>query len=151
MTEEERQRLIAAMKSYERKSKLPHYDMWGKLTGSYDFKVKELRYVTKECQEAPQSGALALDAGCGVGVYSSMLANKGYTVVGLDASFGMLKKAKSLVKGDNVFLVRGSITRLPFRQGEFDLILCVDTLHHLTWAFFDEMCQRRELDQIHLV
>jgi len=112
--------------------------MWGKLTGSYNFKVEELKYVTKECPQTSQSGTLALDAGCGVGVYSSMLANKGYTVLGLDASFGMLKKAKALVREENVFLVRGSITRLPFRQSEFDLILCVDTLHHFTRTFFDE-------------
>jgi len=138
MTDEEIRRMIAVMKSYERKSGLAHYDMWGKLTGSYNFKVKELKYVTKECAQASQSGALALDAGCGVGVYSSMLASKGFTVMGIDASFGMLKKAKALVKGDNVFFIRGSITRLPFRQSEFDLIVCVDTLHHFTRAFFNE-------------
>lgn len=141
MTDEETRRMVAVMKSYERKSGLAHYDMWGKLTSSYNFKVEELRYVTRECTQVSHPGALALDAGCGVGVYSSMLASKGFTVVGLDASFGMLRKAKVFVKEDNVFLVRGSITRLPFRQGEFDVVLCVDTLHHFPNVFFDEAIQ----------
>lgn len=139
MTDEETRRMVAVMKGYERKSGLAHYDMWGKSTGSYNFKVRELEYVTQESPQVSEPGALALDAGCGVGVYTSMLAKKGYTVVGLDASSGMLKKARARVERNGVFLVRGSIARLPFRQGSFDLVICVDTLHHFTHVFFDEI------------
>lgn len=138
LTEEDVAKLIAVMKSYERKSKLPHYNMWGKATGSYKFKVEEFRLVAEECPKSRGSDVLALDAGCGVGVYASMLSQRGYGVVALDVSAGMLKKAKNSVEDGNVSFVRGSITHLPFRQSEFDLILCVDTLHHFTHAFYNE-------------
>lgn len=146
MTEEETKRLIAVMKSYERKSKLPHYDMWSKFTGSYDFKVEELNYVTMECPRLLESDALALDAGCGFGVYSSMLSNKGYRVVSLDVSVGMLKKTRKLMKKDDATFIRGSITHFPFKKGRFDLILCLDTLHHLTDNNFDKtLCEFRRI------
>lgn len=138
MTNENTRRLIALMKSFEHWSKLPHYSMWGKSTGVYNFKIQELNYVTEECPHAFQSSALALDAGCGVGVYSSMLTHKGYHAIGLDVSSGMLKKAKILFGGENISFVRGSITNLPFKRGEFDVILCVDTLHHLTNSHFTQ-------------
>jgi len=149
LPEEEARRLIAVMKSYERKSKLPHYDMWGRFTGSYDFKIEELNYVTMECPGPLESDSLALDAGCGFGVHSHMLSDKGYRVVSLDVSVGMLKKARSLVNKSCVSFVRGSITHLPFRKKVFELILCLDTLHHLTDEHFDKSLREfRRIAQI---
>ena len=138
LTEEDVAKLVAVMKSYERKSKLPHYDMWGKATRSYKFKVEEFRLVAAECPKPSGANMLALDAGCGYGVYSLMLSQKGYNVVALDVSAGMLRKAKNSVKNENVSFVRGSITRLPLREDLFDLTLCLDTLHHLTDSSLDE-------------
>jgi len=138
MMDEDRRRLIALMRSFEYASKLPHYDMWAKSTGYYSFKIQELSYIAGECPRAFQSNVLALDAGCGFGVYSSMLANKGYHAVGLDVSSGMLKRAKSLFHGENISFVRGSITDLPFKKGMFSVILCVDTLHHFTTSYFTQ-------------
>ena len=137
LTQEETEKLIAVMKGYERKSKLPHYSMWSKQGRSYNFKIKELNFVTAECPEAFGQDKIALDAACGYGVYSSMLSDKGYTVVGLDVSAGMLKKARNAVQKDGVSFVRGSVTHLPFKEDIFDIILCVDTLHHLVDSFFD--------------
>lgn len=138
LTEEEVAKLVAVMKSYERKSKLPHYNMWGKATSSYKFKIEEFRLVAAECPNSSSSDMLALDAGCGYGVYSLMLSQKGYSVVALDVSTGMLKKAKNSVEDENVSFVRGSITHLPLRADLFDLTLCLDTLHHLTDSFLDK-------------
>jgi len=138
LTEEEVARLVAVMKSYERKSKLPHYNMWGKATRSYKFKVEEFRLVATECPKPRGPNTLALDAGCGYGVYSLMLSQRGYSVVALDVSAGMLKKAKNSVEDGNVSFVRGSITHLPLREDLFDLTLCPDTLHHFTDSFLDK-------------
>jgi len=135
LTEEDVARLVAVMKSYERKSKLFHYDMWGKATSSYKFKVEEFKLVDAECPKPHGPDTLALDAGCGYGVYSLMLSQRGYSVVALDVSAGMLKKAKNSVGEGNVLFVRGSITHLPLREDLFDLTLCLDTLHHFTDSF----------------
>jgi len=138
LTEEDVARLVAVMKSYERKSKLPHYNMWGKATRSYKFKVEEFRLAAAECPKPRGPNTLALDAGCGYGVYSLMLSQRGYSVVALDVSAGMLKKAKNSVEDGNVSFVRGSITHLPLREDLFDLTLCPDTLHHFADSFLDK-------------
>ena len=137
MTEEDVKRMGAVMKGYERKSRLPHYDMWSKFGPSYNFKIGELNYVKSECRAVPKFTAIALDAGCGPGVYSSMLLSKGYSVVGLDVSVGMLRKARTLISSDEISWVRASITHLPLKKDLFDLILCVDTLHHLPEKFIE--------------
>lgn len=141
MTDKNTRRLIAVMRSFEHWSKLSQYNMWGKSTGSYNFKIQELNHVNEKCPRASQSSMLALDAGCGFGVYSSMLTHKGYHAIGLDVSSGMLKKAKSLFGRENISFVRGSITNLPFKRSKFIIILCVDTLHHLTNSHFTETLQ----------
>lgn len=50
----------------------------------------------------------------------------------------MLRKAKSLFDEEDISFVRGSITDLPFKKGKFDVILCLDTLHHLTNSHFTQ-------------
>lgn len=138
MSERDKEKLRAVAKQYERKSKLPKYDVSGKKgTREYNLKIEELNFVTKECPRALKPDLMALDAGCGFGLYSSMLSQKGYLVVGLDVSFGLLQTAKSLVKEKNVFFVRGSVTHLPFNEHIFHLMVCVNTLHHLTDNFIN--------------
>lgn len=112
--------------------------MWGKATSSYKYKVEEFRLVAAECPKPRDPNALALDAGCGYGIHSLMLSQKGYGVVALDVSAGMLKKAKSSVEDGNVSFVRGSITHLPLREDLFDLTLCLDTLHHFADSFLSK-------------
>lgn len=138
MTEEDVARLVAVMKGYERKTQLPHYNMWSKATRSYQFKIEELKLVSEECTEASNPDMLALDAACGYGFYSQMLSKKGYTVVALDASTGMIRKARELVDDSNVWFVRGSVTHLPLKENKFNLVLCVDTLHHFTDSFINQ-------------
>lgn len=113
--------------------------MWGKATRSYKFKVEEFRLVAAECPKPRGPNTFALDAGCGPGVYSLMLSQRGYSVVALDVSAGMLKKAKNSVEDGNVSFVRGSITHLPLREDLFDLTLCPDTLHHFADSFLDKV------------
>jgi len=138
LTREDSKRMKAVMKGYERKSKLPHYDVWGKLDISYEFKAREFSFVTSECPKITDSNNMALDAGCGSGRYSSMLSSKGYIVIGLDVSAGMLRIAKNSVRQDNVFFVRGTLTNLPLRSHNFDLTLCIGTLHHLTNSYLEK-------------
>jgi ubiquinone/menaquinone biosynthesis C-methylase UbiE len=58
-----------------------------------------------------------LDAGCGTGYHLRALDN----VVGVDASAGMVELARKTGKP----VRRASIERLPFREGEFDTVLCL--------------------------
>ena len=63
--------------------------------------------------------ALILDVGCGTGFSSKFFDN----VIGIDTSFGLLKQ-------NNKNKIQSQAERLPFRDGVFDLILCITAVHH---------------------
>lgn len=73
-------------------------------------------------------GALLLDAPCGTGRFSATLARFGRTV-GLDVSASMLAEARASLARARI--LRGDVTRLPFRDSTFDAVVCCRLLHHL--------------------
>lgn len=75
----------------------------------------------------------ALDGGCGTGVCSLALAESADSVVGVDLSLNTLRAADRLRRGvgiSNVSFCQGSILRLPFSSGRFDLVFSWGVIHH---------------------
>lgn len=70
----------------------------------------------------------ALDAGCGTGRYSKLLNSLGFDVTGVDISSEMLHKAK--VKNKHANFIKGTLTKLPFDNSSFDLVICALALTH---------------------
>ncbi len=68
------------------------------------------------------SGAL-LDLGCGTGVYSVALAERGWKVTGVDLSEDMLRRARDR----GVSVVSADATDLPFGDGSFDAAVSIFT------------------------
>ena len=75
---------------------------------------------------APSPGERVLDAGCGTGLYSRRLLERGAVVSGIDADPGMLAAAR--LKAPAAALVEGDVTALPFPDDSFDLSLAVTLL-----------------------
>lgn len=75
------------------------------------------------------AGGLVLDVGCGTGQLAARLIDRGYRVVGVDPSEGMLEVMRS--RAPEVHAVLGSGTTLPFDSERFDLVVTVATLHHI--------------------
>jgi len=74
-------------------------------------------------------GMRCLDFGCGDGHGAGTYINqKGCRYVGIDISFGALRKAQS--NGLHVCQVRDP-NGLPFRSGAFDAVVCLEVLEHL--------------------
>jgi len=67
-----------------------------------------------------------LEVGCGTGHWLSILQSTAQ-VYGLDSSFGMLKQA-SLQELSR--LACGQAVQLPFSDQAFDLVFCVNAIHH---------------------
>lgn len=65
-----------------------------------------------------------LDAGCGNGAITNAL-QKDYDIVGLDISEAALQHVTAPK-------MRGSVTHLPFEDGQFDLCMCHEVLEHLS-------------------
>ena len=69
-----------------------------------------------------------LEVGCGTGHWLAGLAETGRACFGLDRSSGMLAEAGQ--RQAQYRLVQGRAERLPFGEAEFDLLYCVNAIHH---------------------
>ena len=72
-----------------------------------------------------------LDAGCGSGIYSKILAKKGAKVFGLEISGKMLEIAKQYCKGLGINFVKGSIDKIPCPDNSFDIVVASLVVHYL--------------------
>jgi len=77
------------------------------------------------------SAARVIDVGCGDGRHIAEAARRGCFAVGLDYDAVELKKSRARIGRHRVDLVVGDATRLPFRDGAFDAVICTETLEHL--------------------
>jgi 2-polyprenyl-3-methyl-5-hydroxy-6-metoxy-1,4-benzoquinol methylase len=77
------------------------------------------------------AGRSVLDAGCGVGYGSAMLARVGAAeVVGLDVSAKAVEAAANGAPANASFVV-GDVHALPFEAGRFDIVVCFEVIEHV--------------------
>lgn len=82
------------------------------------------------CQAVPAGGRV-LDLGSGPGRDSLALTARGYAVISIDRSLGLLRQHRER-GGSN--LVRGDLSWLPFRNGVFDGVWACASLLHVAKA-----------------
>ena len=70
-----------------------------------------------------------LDFGCGGGWLSKILSSYNCEVVGVDVSCSLVNNAKRAAP--TVTFVVGDGMNLPFREGAFDAVISIATLHHV--------------------
>jgi len=109
------------------------HDHFDRVAGAYDeslpahvrehYRGKRVRFIERLLRRGS-----VLDVGCGTGELTVAVAARGYRVVGLDRSHGMLGVFQGR-SGRRV--VQGSSEALPFRSGSFDLVVTIATLHHV--------------------
>ena len=73
---------------------------------------------------------LVLDAGCGMGRYTAVAAGMGAEIIGLDLSRSVLKAYEKTRMNPFAHIIQADIMRLPFRNGQFDVIYSLGVLHH---------------------
>ena len=81
-----------------------------------------------------EPGMRVLDAGCGEGTLSIMIAKKGAIVTGCDISKPNIENAVNYAKENNlsnINFVLGDAENLPFSDNEFDLVVSSHVLEHL--------------------
>jgi ubiquinone/menaquinone biosynthesis C-methylase UbiE len=74
-----------------------------------------------------------LDYGCGEGVLSVLMAEKGFDVVGIDISEPNIKFAKNMADKRNLDIqfLNGDGENLPFNDKEFDFVVASHVVEHL--------------------
>ncbi len=76
----------------------------------------------------PRPGERVLDVACGPGIVTAALEQAGLLACGVDLTREMLREAAS--RGGR--FVQGDTGRLPFRESSFDVVVCRNSLHHVT-------------------
>lgn len=69
-----------------------------------------------------------LEVGSGTGFWLNMLHQVTPRLYGLDFSAGMISQARKQFAP--IKLTRGTAIQLPYQSGTFDLLYCVDAIHH---------------------
>ena len=80
------------------------------------------------------AGAKVLDLGCAGGFMAEALAAKGAEVTGIDPAADAIAAAKShaAATGLAIRYTVGVGEALPYQDGEFDVVVCVDVLEHVS-------------------
>jgi ubiquinone/menaquinone biosynthesis C-methylase UbiE len=101
----------------------------------------------------PVEGKHVLEIACGTGRFTTMLAQRGADIVGLDISPAMLqegrKKARAAGVADHLEFMRGDAARLPFPDDHFETVIAMRFFHLAdTPASFLAEMQRVARDQV---
>jgi 2-polyprenyl-3-methyl-5-hydroxy-6-metoxy-1,4-benzoquinol methylase len=86
-----------------------------------------VQFVSKALRDSPESGPV-LDVGCGGGLFTRMLGERGYPVVGLDFSS---EAAGIAWKVNRVPAICGTLSSAPLRPSSFAAITMFHVLEHL--------------------
>jgi len=86
----------------------------------------------------PSNKPLALDIGCSSGRYVIGLKNKGFDAIGIDTAIIPLKYASERIDAK---LIRANVIDLPFKRESFDLVVCIELLHHFEDEVLEEVLE----------
>jgi ubiquinone/menaquinone biosynthesis C-methylase UbiE len=122
----------APLETKPRLCKMSHSRIdYDQIAPTYDHRYAAQRYggVASTLLSLAEDGAAerVLEVGCGTGHWVAHLRSSSGHVYGLDLSPGMLGQADQALQH---CLVCGEAGRLPFAGSVFDLIFCVNALHH---------------------
>lgn len=105
---------------------------YDQLAPSYDrrFETNELDGVLTAVRGVAQDvrAERILEVGCGTGRWLADLASERIQRWGLDPSSGMLREARK--RNGDLRLVKGRAERAPLADAAFDLVFCINAIHH---------------------
>lgn len=107
-------------------------ERWSDDAGRADWLAPEPEVLAAVARIGLPPGAAVLDLGCGVGRHVLALAERGFTVSGLDgAPRGIaFASAQAAARGLEVSLTCCEMTELPYPDASFDFVLAWNVIYH---------------------
>jgi len=115
------------------------YNWWDKRCALNHITVERSDYIESCIDKVFGREALrqqeVLDIGCGGGLICETLVQRGATAIGIDPSYKALAAARTHAQqsglGHNVYYEQGYAESLPYADGSFSTIVCLDVLEHV--------------------
>ena len=119
------------MKGWNKKRKVKkRYDLTADMYDARYAEEQKAKYYAALANFEPKG--LALDLGCGSGLFLDQLSLKTSEVVGIDISKGLLLRARERArKLANVTLIQADADNLPFEDGKFEVIYSFTVLQNM--------------------
>ena len=92
------------------------------------------KYFTQKISPFLQSSDKVIDIGCGSGLFLPIVARRCRKLVGVDISPEFIQDSRETIDRfelTNTHVCLAKSEELPFPDGEFDVILMVDAIHHI--------------------
>jgi len=86
-----------------------------------------LQYLAKKL--LPSGSFKVLDVGSGLGEFSDIMKTRGYEVVCIDGNKRFVKRTRE--KGFESYICDFEKEKFPFDTGEFDGVVCLETIEHI--------------------
>lgn len=109
--------------------------IWDRLSPFYDFfetiyNGKCYRGIAKEIKQYIAPDDVVLECACGTGLLTVPMAQTCKRLIATDMSVGMLRQTKKKVSAySNTRLRRADITKLPYRDSSFDVVVAANVIH----------------------
>ena len=115
------------------------YDWWEHSNLLHAITAERCDYIESRVDRVFGREALkqqeVLEVGCGGGLICEALAGRGALTVGIDPSEGALQAAREHTRrsglGQNTYFEQGYAESLPYADGSFSVIVCLDVLEHV--------------------
>lgn len=111
--------------------------IWDKLSPFYDFfetayNGKCYKGIAEKIKKYVTEDDVVLECACGTGLLTLPMAQTCKKLIATDYSVGMLRQTKKKVKNySNTKVGKASILELPFKEGEFDVVVAANVIHLL--------------------
>ncbi len=105
-------------------------EFYDSLTDNVEYE-KRAEYFRRLLSSCGVNGGILLDLACGTGTLLPIMAEKGFDVIGVDSSVGMLNRAREKTAGKNILLLCQQMQELDL-YGTVDACISVlDSINHL--------------------
>lgn len=118
------------------------FDLIAKTEGAakWDHNSFYFRYLLKFLPERLDK---CLDIGCGTGNLSRLLSERAESVIAVDLSDEMIKRAKNLNAEKSISYICANIYDLELENHSLDLIITTATAHHLDFEWLLEFAKKK--------